>query len=236
MYIQPIERDDPALKDKATAPFPLNRADTGTRGVKASCTGAWINWLTGYGVLGSGGNLRPDLLLPDLTTGGVVIVFGAATEPSPQLVGISDKLVDIQATLGLSIKQVAVVMRVSRPTIYGWLEGQVPREEAITRIDAIHSLVQYWKALCSESPIKYLAQEIENGKSLLDLLSASRIEAPAIKQAMRVLSRKLLEDALQREENSIAYRMRKLGAKPQTPEEVAMVAGQAQTAYFNDEH
>lgn len=58
---------------------------------------------------------------------------------------------DVRSKLGLNMSQVADVLRVGRPTVYGWLrEEQKPQERNRRRIRTIWKLARVWGSSCPE--------------------------------------------------------------------------------------
>jgi transcriptional regulator with XRE-family HTH domain len=105
--------------------------------------------------------------------------------PSPRTIPEDLKL--IEQALGVTVKEVAQVLRVSRPMIYHWRAGMEPFPENRARIDAVARLAVDWTHL-DQTPIgQRLHSKQAEGSTLMDLLSSQVLDVPAIRMVMKRL-------------------------------------------------
>ena len=129
-------------------------------------------------------------------------------------------IVEIRAAFGLSVSQLAEVLKVKRQTVYLWLDSsEQPRIQLRNRqrlID-IHALATAWNQLCSRPAGRWLHHTIPGLGSLLDLMSTDRLEPDSIQSAMRATAAAVNAELNSRVGTSIAQRLRQKGfSKPPT--------------------
>lgn len=92
---------------------------------------------------------------------------------------VSDQVANIKATLNLSIKDLATILGVQRPTVYAWMSGeQIPHGANLERIEEIAQL-----AVRLKKPLDRKAAKVPlNGKSLLNLLDQESIDHDAVQK------------------------------------------------------
>jgi hypothetical protein len=137
--------------------------------------------------VGTGGELTFDVdwfLEPIELTGSAINVHVEKDPTKPTVSSISDKLAVIKAAFGLSISQLAQVLRVKRPTIYSWFDTQTGpdalRGANKNRLHDLFGLAQTWNQKSSSPPGRHL-------DSLLELLSAPALDHPSIHAAFQGL-------------------------------------------------
>ena len=114
---------------------------------------------------------------------------GPSTQAAVVTLDAADQIREVLAALSLNKSQLAAVLRVSRPTLYGWLEGTEPTTANADRIDQICGLLRN-AGVTGSSPLnarfvrRPVAQDME---PLVDLLSKEAIDgdnlAPLLRQA-----------------------------------------------------
>ncbi len=81
----------------------------------------------------------------------------------------------IQDTFALKMSELAMILGVSRPTVYAWLDGQEPKPESIQDIQRISHLAEHLqttKIICLD---KLIRRPIFNSQSLIDKLKAGEV-------------------------------------------------------------
>lgn len=104
------------------------------------------------------------------------------------------RLVAIQAALGLTMQDLASALTLSRPQLYKWLDAvqDVRLQEAKRhRLDAIERLANDWQSRTA-APLRAVAHEpLADGGTVLDLLAAEVIDEAAVAAAFEELVGKL---------------------------------------------
>lgn len=101
-----------------------------------------------------------------------------------------DKLEDIRVIFGLSISHLAKVLRVSRPSLHSWLEGDMePRDQSVDRITKIYQLAKLWKDKSSfhYPPSRLMRQPLGDGPSMLERLEREVIVESEIQEGLERL-------------------------------------------------
>ena len=110
-----------------------------------------------------------------------------STYTLPGIRTIPDSLTTIEQALGVTVKELAQLLRVSRPMIYHWRSGMEPSPENRARIEAIARLAEDWKQQDSNPVGQRLHFKQTEGISLIDLLSCEILDLPAIRIIMKRL-------------------------------------------------
>ncbi len=92
---------------------------------------------------------------------------------------VRDRLVAVQAALGLTLHDLAAALHVSTPQLYQWLtsqeDAQLLQQPAAQRLDAVERVARAWQAR-SAAPLRTVAhQRIANGSTGLELLAADTV-------------------------------------------------------------
>jgi transcriptional regulator with XRE-family HTH domain len=128
----------------------------------------------------------------------------AAKSATPQAVEAQDpqaeakrrvqRLVAIQAALGLTMQDLATALNLSRPQLYKWLEPSQDvrlQEAKRQRLDTIERVAKAWQAR-SAAPLRAVAHEpLANGRTAFELLAADAIDEVAVNAAFSELTAKL---------------------------------------------
>lgn len=128
-----------------------------------------------------------------------------------------DQLRLIQAALGMSVSQLAAVLKVERQTIYNWLQAEEPPAlQARTRIRLaeIAHMARLWSQLCRRPAGKLASTLNIGGGTLIDLLVQTPLDEAALRSAMSVLA-DYIEDARTRRHK----RVRGLESPPETSDD-----------------
>lgn len=128
----------------------------------------------------------------------------AAKSATPQAAAAQDlqaeaqrrvqRLVAIQAALGLTMQDLATALNLSRPQLYKWLDASQDvrlQEAKRQRLDTIERVAQAWQAR-SAAPLRAVAHEpLANGHTVFELLAADAIDEVAVNAALGELTAKL---------------------------------------------
>ena len=109
----------------------------------------------------------------------VYVIDQSDPEMTPQVLTTKDKLEEIRDIFGLSVSNLAGVLRVSRPSLHAWLKGEEPnRDLCIERIDRIYQIALHWKRKTPfhYSPGRLIRQPLADGPSLLQRMEAEKID------------------------------------------------------------
>lgn len=93
---------------------------------------------------------------------------------------LRERILEIQYRLGLNKTQLADIFRVSRPTLYEWLEGGVPQPDNQTRIESVEELLQALPA-GARLNARFVRKARKEGKSMIDLLSEEHFDGTTVK-------------------------------------------------------
>jgi hypothetical protein len=104
----------------------------------------------------------------------------------------ADQLASVKAAFGLSISQLAQVLKVGRPTVYSWFDSETGPETLRganrDRLNQLCKLADEWNAISQVSPGRKLTATVSETSSLLDLLSAQPLEPVRIRAAFAAIS------------------------------------------------
>lgn len=94
----------------------------------------------------------------------------------------AEHVANIRDVFSVSISDLASVLGVTRPTVYAWLSGQEPKEEAVIHIQHLSHVADKFKQENISRLDKLVHRPILNGRSLLDILRTNEnpVEALAI--------------------------------------------------------
>jgi transcriptional regulator with XRE-family HTH domain len=162
---------------------------------------------------GTGGCLLPDKVRPVLNTGGLealeipTVFHVPSRSPRP----ISEKITAIKERLGLNVKQLSQVLGVQRPTVYQWLKGGEIRQSNRARVNDVFELSSDWTRHCQLPVGSLVSQDLEEGESLLELISKERLPHQAIRSAFEVLCPLVEEASVKAKQESLSDRLRAKG-------------------------
>lgn len=103
-----------------------------------------------------------------------------------QLRTTAEKLEIIKDIFGISLSQLAKILRTSRPSIYSWLEGEEPREATEQRIREIYGYAEHWREINQYhfSPAPLFRQPLGNSLSMLDRLTKANLNDEEIENGL----------------------------------------------------
>jgi hypothetical protein len=102
----------------------------------------------------------------------------------------ADEIATVQDVFGLTLSDLSRILRVSRPTLYAWLEGTRPSvraREASGRLAELHRWAVDWRSVGAGRATALLGVPLETNRSLLDLWSTPGWDVPAIERALETL-------------------------------------------------
>lgn len=105
--------------------------------------------------------------------------------PSPRT--IPEELKLIEEALSVTVKELAELLRVSRPMIYHWRTGMEPSRENRARIEAVARLAADWAQMDKVPLGQRLHFKQAEGNTLMDLLSNEVLDVSAIRVVMKRL-------------------------------------------------
>lgn len=138
------------------------------------------------------GSDRLELVLP--TGASPVLVSEVRSSPSPvwqnPILTPAEMLSIVRDTFLLNVSDAARVFKVSRPTIYQWMNltdiEQVRALQDRNRIKDLYRLSRIWAGM-GRLTGRWANQVLRNGQSIIDLLSADKIDEQAIIDAHQQL-------------------------------------------------
>ncbi len=208
---------------------------------------AWVAMCGGPILLfvgtGTGGSLdlnpSRQSLTQDSTASATEMTDSPALDAVPAAQALAERISEIKAAFGLTISQLAQVLRVQRQTIYDWIDEDHPPQvqgQNRERLAAIQRLAIQWNALCQWPAGKGVTRYAVDGQTLLDLLSAETLDEVRIITVMRGLSEQVKAEWQHREKCSLANRLRDRGFQP-VPEQSlrSVLAGFCGTVSLNDD-
>ena len=93
---------------------------------------------------------------------------------------------ELQAALSLNKSELARILRVTRPTVYDWLDGGEPNTDNVARIGQLLRLVAQAR-VSSRNPLfpRFVRSPLDaGGQALLDLLGEETIAEPVVRDAI----------------------------------------------------
>ncbi len=162
----------------------------------------------------------PDCSISRLTT--------IDTTPAPAVQSLAERVSAIKAAFGLTISQLAKVLRVERQTVYDWMDEENPRPPQTQnreRLAAIQRLAVQWNRLCQWPAGKGIATYTVDSDTLLDLLSADALDEARLQPVMRGLSEQVKAEWQHKEERSFGEQARRRGLQPHGQSLRSVLAG-----------
>lgn len=149
-------------------------------------------WLGTALIVGTGA-VAPLAPIPGLgrTGVGAAILSQPLIPPAQVAVSVSERLAVIRAAFSLQISQIADILEVSRPTIYGWIsQGQQPQPRHRDRLNNIYALAKFWntKSAVPLGAEAMLAPDAA-GETLIDCLKDTDINLDTVEDRLQALSR-----------------------------------------------
>lgn len=136
--------------------------------------------------LGTGGQAVVDWHRASARSGPFTIVREGA-EAETETFTTAERVLLVRRWFSLSVAETARVLKVQRPTIYSWQQGNAPAAgKNIERLRAIFHLAREWRAISSEPVGSRRKEPIgPDDSTLVDLLSARRLSQAAVSEALK---------------------------------------------------
>lgn len=140
------------------------------------------------------------------------------TQEVPSL-SVADQVRELQAALSVSKSALARILRVSRPTLYGWLGGGMPNSPNLARLDLLLRCIEN-ASVSGTRPLNARFLKHSNAPhepTLIARLEEPRIEEDTLTEAIRqtkVLGSAAKQSRIQRE-----ARLQRDGFQPVDPEQ-----------------
>ena len=144
--------------------------------------------------------------------------FAARSHPFSTL-PVADQVRELQAALSLNKSELARILRVSRPTVYDWLDGGEPNAGNVARIRTLLQLVGE-AGVTGGNPLfpQFVRFALEpGGRPLLEVLGDEVIDEAAVRSA--VGRAKGLGDAIDAEREEREARLREAGFEEPSAEQ-----------------
>lgn len=122
---------------------------------------------------------------------------------APEVRSTSEQVRFIQASLGLTVAQMASVLGVKRQTIYNWMQAEhetVLQARTRARLEELGNIARIWNQHSSRPAGKLIASIDIGGTTLLNLLTQKHIDMASVEAVMEVLSNQIAETVRQRRE------------------------------------
>jgi len=99
---------------------------------------------------------------------------------------IAEKLDEIRDAFGLSMAALADVLKVSRASVYNWLENEPRGTNVVQRIETLYNVAQGWKGKnpYHYAPGKLMKQKLGDGPSMFDRLCREELDMDKIHSGM----------------------------------------------------
>ena len=136
--------------------------------------------------------------------------FALDTQPIATL-PIARQVRELQAALSINKSELARILRVSRPTVYDWLDDREPNADNRSRIRTLTRFLAE-SGVSANNPLfpRFMRSALEPGNQvLLDILSGETIDEATVRNLMR--RAKVLGDAIDAEREEREGRLREAG-------------------------
>lgn len=143
---------------------------------------------------GSGGMVSPAMVKPDTTGRGSWQQRFEAPAPTKAATNLAiaspaDKIAAVRAALSLNIKELAGILRVQRPTVYSWIDGEAePQTENVRRLNSLFELARSWSGL-TEQPLgeDVRRPHFSGGRSFAELLAEGNPNDLSLREKLQEL-------------------------------------------------
>lgn len=101
-------------------------------------------------------------------------------------VTVREQIAGIKGAFGISVTDLGDILKITRQTVYDWMrEERQIQSENNERLNTVHFIAKQWNAMSSLPAKKVLRQNLEDGKSILDLLKEDDIQTERIVNALK---------------------------------------------------
>ncbi len=107
---------------------------------------------------------------------------------------VAADLKHIRSTFALKMSEVAEIFNVSRPAVYAWLDGAIPKQDVLTRLMLLSKQAEQVNQAGINRLEHFLRRPLADGRSLLQLLK----EGANIEHALSTIKQAAAEEELSR--------------------------------------
>jgi hypothetical protein len=182
-----------SLVKEGTTPSPSPQLPTTTFNT------AVLAAVLGAATIGTGGVANLQVLnLPTFTSPvACACSVHVRQDEEERLLDTQEKIAGIRRYLSLNITDLAKVLNVGRPTVYSWATTPVNlHSNHRKQIDTVYEIARTWRALYSDPMGRLVREPLENGRTMIDLISEDKLDSEAVSKAM--LQVRQLQSRMQR--------------------------------------
>lgn len=106
----------------------------------------------------------------------------------------AELVAEVKATLGIKVTDLAAIAKVSRQTLYDWIDGGTISPKNYERLFALRQVCQEWQAMAKRPIGQLVHAKTEDQTSLLDLLQQDPLDQAAICALVETLAAKAVEN------------------------------------------
>lgn len=118
----------------------------------------------------------------------VIVIFDddSVLVEAEQIATTAEKIESIRDVFGISVSQLAKILRTSRPSIYSWVDGEEPREKTTRRVEKIYEFAQLWSSITPYhfAPGQVMRQKLGESFSMLEQLEQEDLDTSVIEQGL----------------------------------------------------
>ncbi len=142
-------------------------------------------------VAGTGSTFGPNAI-PDVRSTSISYHISLPSPDRSVFLSVRERLVAIRHYFGLSVSDLARILRVGRPTVYSWMREQsLPNRKHVERVESLASLAEAWR-LASRHPIgPQLRSRVKGSKSLLEHMSEEELDEQAMRRTFTTIKARL---------------------------------------------
>lgn len=110
---------------------------------------------------------------------------------SRKFMSVYEQLIQAKQSLGLNILELALILQVSRPTVYGWIEtNEIKlRKKNQERLNILYEIGKFWKTKQLGHLCNYLHKPLDKtNASLFTLLKSDRLNLDKIYHGLDIIS------------------------------------------------
>lgn len=183
----------------------------------------WTTWTLCYAP-GTGGVAFPWLISRATSGTYSLRASGPLYQPydtPPRTPSLGTMVAIIRSTFGLTVTDMAAILKVERPTIYSWLrEDATPLRDNRARLEKALGIANSWRSYAGETTVPDLKRTGQDGNSLFSLLCDEYIREHVITTMLRArwgapLS---LQDNREKSPASLRERAASIGLAPSSSE------------------
>jgi hypothetical protein len=125
-----------------------------------------------------------------------------ATKAQAPVLPAADLVAEIKATLGINVTELAGIAKVSRQTLYDWIDGGTISEKNYERLFALRQVCGAWRGMAKKPIGKLVHARTEDQTSLFDLLQQDELDQTRIHALLEMLAAKAAESETERQQRA----------------------------------